>query len=367
MSPQNLYQYAVGHEEAVQLVMHTGDRVTHVFEGEPGCSKSSILKTLRTRLGDAYDYIYADLPTFDIPDIALSMPNHDTRTTMPYVNDLWLGTDPKKPKVVMLDEVFKVNDHVRLMANRAMLERVIGSYHLPAGSLLFATTNFSSDGVGDRTSAHTNSRVARLMFRKPTVQEWTAWANDNGINPIVITWANQNPIVFKSYKDTAFDAGLHKNGQGPFRFIFHPTENNTTYVCPRTLELASHELNRYEQLGASVIQKVLIGIIGVTAALDMMTYMQLSQDLPHPDDIVKSPESARVPANNVAKLMLMFKSLQYITPETLPSYVTYMNRLGAEIMATWVKTMVSSSQVKTFALMNQDVRRFAIANSWLME
>jgi hypothetical protein len=198
------------------------------------------------------------------------------------------------------------------------------------------------------------------------LDEWSAWASDNNIHPLVLAWVRQNPMVFQSYKDTKFDKSLHESGQGVFRYIFHPTENNVAYVCPRTLELASHQLHNMSVVGDDLTERSLIGLLGISAAKDMMTYASLGGDLPHPDDILHDPQNARVPKNGVAKVMMVYKSLQYLNRETIDKYAEYMPRLGLETMSLWVKALVDSQNVKAVGLANQRVRMFAIENSWVL-
>lgn len=367
MATTNAYNFAVNHYEAAQLIKTCGDDVSYIIEGEPGISKSSILKTLQNECGDEYDYIYVDVPLKDIPNIALSMPDHTTQTVKDYMNELWLGTDPNKPKIVMLDEVFKGTDFVKLMMNRLLLEKMVGDYKLPKGSKVFGTTNYQSDGVGDRTNGHTNSRVVRVPMRKPTLTEWQTWAGDHNVHEIVQTWVAQNPAVFSSYKDTEYDAKAHKDGVGIFHMIFHPQYNNTSYVCPRTLEMASHQLHHIDTLGEGLMTKALIGTIGSMAALDMSALIAIGSDLPHPNDIEKDPANCRVPKTTTGQMMIVYKSLQYLTPANMDAYATYFKtRFPMEMVSTWVKTIVASNSIKTFALKNQQICEFAISNSWVL-
>lgn len=366
MSTTNAYNFAMNHNEVATMIRVNGRKVSYVVEGEPGVGKSTILETLRKAMGDEYEYIYVDVPLKDIPNIALSMPHHETQTTREYINELWLGTDPKKPKVVMLDEVFKGSDYVKLMMNRLLLERTVGDYKLPDGSIVFGTTNFQTDGVGDRTNGHTNSRVTRVQMRKPTQDEWVAWAIDNGIHELVITWAKQNPAIFNSYKDTEFDARMHKDGQGVFHYIYHPQHNNMAYVCPRTLAMASHQTHNIDITGEALLTKALIGTVGMKGALDMSAMFALGYDLPALDDIINQPDSARLPRSAPAQLMITFKSLQYLNPTNVDAFATYFKRLPLEVMSTWMKTIVSTEKIKGFALKNQQIKSFAIENSWVL-
>jgi hypothetical protein len=367
MATTNVYNFAVNHHEAALLVQSNGNKVSYVFEGEPGVGKSSILKTLKETMGTSdYDYIYIDVPNKDIPDIALSMPDHEAKVTRAFMNEIWLGTDRDKKKVIMLDEVFKGTDFVKLMMNRLLLERMVGDYELPSGSVVFGTTNFATDGVGDRTNAHSNSRVVRVPMRKPTGEEWQSWAIANSIHPLVTTWAKQNTAIFHSYKDTEFDARAHKDGQGIFHYIFHPQHNNQQYVCPRTLELASHQIYSMAVTGEALMTKALIGTVGAKAALDMSAMFALGNDLPTLDEIEQQPSNARVPRSAPAQLMLVFKSLQYLDAGNVDAFATYFQRLPKEVMSTWIKTIVSTEKVKAIALRNQQIKSFAISNSWIL-
>jgi hypothetical protein len=367
MATTNLYNFAVNHHEAAMLVKTNGHKVSYIFEGEPGIGKSSILKSLEKLMGtSAYEYIYIDVPLKDIPDIALSMPDHEAKVTRAFINEIWLGTDPKKPKVILVDEVFKGSDFVKLMMNRLLLEQMVGDYKLPEGSIVFGTTNFATDGVGDRSNAHANSRVVRVPMRKSTQDEWLAWAVDNDVHELVTTWAKQNPAIFHSYKDTEFDARAHKDGQGIFHYIFHPQYNNQQYVCMRTLELASHQTKNIGVLGDALLTKALIGTVGAKAALDMSAMFALGHDLPDLNDVVTDPLNAKLPRLAPAQLMMVFKSIQYIDVGNVDAFATYFQRMPKEVMSTWMKTIVSTDKVKAIALRNQQIKTFAINNSWIL-
>ena len=90
---------------------HEGEdsHVTPILLSEPGVGKTSTLKLIEKQLGDGYDYIYVDCPSKDYMDIAGTIPNHETKALEQYVGGLF-KMDSGKPKVIMLDEVFKVPD-----------------------------------------------------------------------------------------------------------------------------------------------------------------------------------------------------------------------------------------------------------------
>jgi len=146
---------------------------TAIIKGEPGCGKSTLLKMLKEDMGDKYDYIYVDCPVKDIGDTVMSVPTHDRTRLTQVVSDLF-KLDSPKPKVIMLDEFMKTPKLLQTMWTRLMLERTVGDHVLPVGSIVFATSNNASDGVGDSMLAHAGNRVTIYNLRKSNASEWTS-------------------------------------------------------------------------------------------------------------------------------------------------------------------------------------------------
>jgi MoxR-like ATPase len=137
---------------------------------EPGVGKSAILEDLRMEMGeDEYDFIYVDGPNKDMMDIAATIPNHETKSLEHYVASLFKMGNGKK-KVIMIDEALKVPKLMQPIYTRLYQERTVGDEALPDGSMVFATTNNSSDGVGDNLQAHTANRVSIVRNVKAIVQ-----------------------------------------------------------------------------------------------------------------------------------------------------------------------------------------------------
>ena len=159
--------------------------MTNIIISEPGVGKSTLLKMLEEEMGtDEYDFIYVDCPVKDMMDIAASIPNHTTKQLEYYVSSLFkLGNG--KAKVIMLDEFMKAPKLLQVIFTRLMLERTVGDEPLPESesgkkSVVFATSNNASDGVGDAMLDHAGNRVCKLDLRKSTADEWNIWATKIG-------------------------------------------------------------------------------------------------------------------------------------------------------------------------------------------
>ena len=76
-------------DELIKLIPTIGVELTPIIQSEPGCGKTSLLSMLKENMGDGYDYIYVDCPVKDMSDIAMTIPNHETRTLENYVGSLF--------------------------------------------------------------------------------------------------------------------------------------------------------------------------------------------------------------------------------------------------------------------------------------
>ena len=87
-------------DELRKVIPTIGKQLTPIIQSEPGCGKTSLLKMIEQDLGDSYDYIYVDCPVKDMTDIAMTIPNHNTKTLESYVGSLF-KLDSPKPKVIL--------------------------------------------------------------------------------------------------------------------------------------------------------------------------------------------------------------------------------------------------------------------------
>ena len=140
--------YTVTIQELRKAIPTIGVELTPIIQSEPGCSKTSLLNMIEKDLGDTYDYVYVDCPVMDMSDIAMTIPNHTTKSLENYVGSIF-KLDSTKPKVILLDEFMKAPKMLQVIFTRLMLERCVGDRKLPKGSIVFGTSNNQSDGKTD--------------------------------------------------------------------------------------------------------------------------------------------------------------------------------------------------------------------------
>lgn len=343
-------------EETKNIIKAIGTELTTVVVSEPGVGKSSILKMLEAELGDAYDYIYVDCPVKDMMDIAASIPNHQSKSLDYYVSSLF-KLDSNKPKVIMLDEFMKAPKLLQVIFTRLMLERTVGDVPLPAGSIVFATSNNASDGVGDSMAAHAGNRVCIVNMRKPNADEWNQWATNQGVARPIRAWAAMNPRAFKSYLDP---------DQQDNPFIFKPSSTSKSFVSPRSLAKSSPIVNAREAIGENAMMAALAGTIGEAAAKSMAAFIAFEGKLVSFGEIVKQPTTVKVPDDISALVMMMFEGVDCVeTQDELNNYMQFVTRIPSSEVQSIFFTMMMRTKPK-LARYNQEINTWAAKNHILL-
>lgn len=341
-------------DELRKLIPTIGRDLTPVIQSEPGCGKTSILKMLEEDLGDKYDYIYVDCPVKDMSDIAMTIPNHETKTLDSYVGKLF-KLDSPKPKVILLDEFMKSPKLLQVIFTRLMLERTVGDVSLPRESIVFATSNNASDGVGDSMLAHAGNRVCILKMQKPDVETWLKWATDNAINPLIRAWVYMFPRSLASYTE---------GDQQDNPYIFNPSKTNLSFCSPRSLAKASVIVDNKDILGDNAVMCALAGTIGASASADMSAFLSIEKSLPKFKDIIDKPMDIKMPTETSALLMLMFQATDNLqTQDELSSFMKFVNRIeSSEIQAVFFTMMVRSKNGVKLARNNTEIAKWATEN-----
>lgn len=351
------FTLAVSIDEAKTAIKTVGHLITPIIVSEPGVGKSSILKMLETEMdNNEYDFIYVDCPVKDMMDVAASIPNHNSKTLEYYVSDLFKLGNGKK-KVIMLDEFMKAPKLLQIIFTRLILERTVGDKPLPDGSIVFATSNNASDGVGDSMLAHVGNRVTVLKMSKPTAEQWNVWASANNVARPIRAWAAMNPRAFYSYTD---------GGQDDNPYIFKPSGTAQQFVSPRSLAKASPIVSSKDELGEHLMMAMLAGTIGEAAAKSMAAFIALEGKLISFKDVIKSPTTVHVPEDVSAQVMMMFEAVDCVeTQDDLSKYMQFTNRIKSSEVQSIFFTMMMRGKPRV-ARYNNEIRQWASDNHMLM-
>jgi len=343
--------------QASTLIRTIGETNTVLLRGQPGVGKSSILWGLQEHFPDHF-LSYIDAANLDLGDIAMPVVDREELITEYAPNARFgVGRNQTKPVLMMIDELGKAPRPVMNMLLPLLLERRVGSNYLPKGSPVFATTNFDTDGVGDNIPAHAYNRMCVVNVANPTSDEWLQWAANNGVCPEVMAFAKQTPEIFDCYVD------LEKGVKNPY--IFNPMAGVVRGFCsPRSLAKASHIIAARSVLGSAVLP-ALAGTIGEPAARQMEALINLADQLPLYEQIVKAPSTTKIPKGAGALFLMAFMLAGRVTADTMDAVMEYGERISKESFEAHSLIIMTLASNKAKVAMACSNRAFTAAASKL--
>jgi hypothetical protein len=188
--------------------------------------------------------------------------------------------------------------------------------------------------------------------------EWIEWGINNGIDHSLLGWVKDNPQLMHSFEDV-------KNPEDN-PYIYHPRAQQVAFVTPRSLEAASDWLKQREYMDQQSVTAALMGTIGDRAAMDLMAFVALADDLPTLESIKKDPENARLPISAAAVCMVVYRTLASIEADWIDSWLTYMLRLDKEAQALFANGVRAPRYHKQGLVMtNRKFTEWAMKNNYL--
>lgn len=349
--------------QVTALIKAVGAERTVLVEGPAGSGKTSIHYALSRDPQFAAYYCPKPIDCTQLSDGSVYMPDIDRSrgVSRELPNERFgvheenhAGMPNAKPVLICLDEIAKTRQFVKDILAPLVYERRIGQYLLPKGSIVFACTNLSEEGLGDNLQAHLRNRLCIVQMRNPTCTEWTQdFAIPNGLDPVVIATTQQYPLVFDSFTD--YRAGgkydgkkLHKDNP----YIHDPSAaEQAQVVTPRSLHAASDVMKGRAGMDEATLEAGLAGVVGEAFASNILSIMRFGDMLPSFDRVLADPAGCPLPTNPTARIVQVFQGVTRVADkEEAQAFSEYMQRMQGEMKALFVTTVASSSKVNTFAL-----------------
>jgi len=269
-----------------------------------------------------------------------------------------LGIHLDGPIILMLDEIGKANQAVKNAMLRLIQERQIGSYTLHPDSVVFATTNKGSEGVGDILPPHVRNRMIVVQIKKTNHMDWIEWGINNGIDHSLLGWVKDNPHLMASFED------IKDPSENPY--IFDPRAQRAAFVTPRSLHSASDILKSREGIDDITLTAALMGTIGDRGAMDLMAFVSLSDQLPTLQSIKDSPLTAKVPDSAAAICMVVYRTMSALDKDWINSWMDYLPRLDTEAQAMFANGVRAKNYSKQSMVMtNKKFTDWAMDNNHL--
>ena len=357
--------------QVVSLIAAVGDKRTVIVEGENGIGKTALFHALR-KLPKFADHIAVQpIDCTQLSDGSVWMPDLDRENgvSRELPNERFgvsafnqLGVNNSKPILVGLDEIAKAPQFIKNVLAPIIYERRVGNLSMPEGSVVVCFTNLSIEGLGDSIQAHLRNRLVFVKMRKPSCDEWVKWATDNGINPMVIAFVNNEPRVMQSFLD--YEKGGMFEGKDLSKdngFIFNPKSMQLAYATPRSLVAASDILDAgLGVLDDDTLEAALVGTVGATTAQALSSFIRFGREICEYSRVIKSPDTAPLSDNPTAQLIQVFQFVTRVADRTeAEAIVKYVWRMRAEMQSIFCNTVATSQRVAMFATINEFGRMLA--------
>ena len=358
MTNQAQQMYALNLEQSAQLIEAIGHMRTVLMQGDIGTGKSSTLGELSARM-PKHHAVYFDCTTKDLGDMMIpSLQSIEADGCVRMIPNEELGVHLSEPVILMIDEFGKANPSVKNAMLRLMLERKIGSFELHPDSIVFATTNKGSEGVGDMLPPHARNRMTVIQVRKTDHMDWIEWGINNDIDHTLLGWVKDNPQLMASFED------VKDPDENPY--IFHPQQQRLSFVTPRSLHAASDILKQREAFDDQTLTSLLMGTIGDRGAMDLMSFVKLADQLPSLQSIKDTPKDAKVPTSAAAVCMVVYRTLAALEKDWLNAWMDYLPRLDTEAQALFANGVRAPKYSKQSMVMtNKKFTEWAMKNNHL--
>jgi hypothetical protein len=350
----------LSHKQVADLVKNVGPTRTVLVMGENGVGKTSVHATLCQDSAFDKHIKIKPIDCTQLSDGSITMPDLDRErgvsTELP--NERLgvskfnrKGVDGAVPVFGMFDEIAKVPQFVKNMLAPIMYERRVGNYLMPEGSVWFAATNLSSEGLGDSLQAHLRNRLVVVKMRKPTLDEWlNDFAIPKQLNPVLLACVQEYPMVFDSFVDYmqgGKNEGRDQDKDNPH--IYNPKVVQDSYASPRSLHAASDVLDVMGNMDAHTLRCALEGTVGKSFASVLDSFIRFGQQLPPINSILSAPDTAAIPSNKIAQQVQVF---QFITRtedrDQAQAFTKYVMRLQPEMQSLFCRRVADSNRVGMF-------------------
>ena len=230
--------------------------------GPPGIGKSDVVKQIGETAGR------------EVVDVRLALWEPTDIKGIPYYNAdqgkmVWappaeLPTDPDSTAIIFLDELNSAPPAVQAAAYQLILNRRVGTYHLPKGVDVVAAGNREGDrGVTYRMPAPLANRFIHLEM-KVDFDDFQDWATLNKVHPEVVGY-----VGFA--KQDLYD--------------FDPKSSSKAFATPRSWVFVSDLLSD-DDCDNDTLTALIAGAIGDGLASKFMAHRKIAGKLPKAGDIL---------------------------------------------------------------------------------
>ena len=250
--------------------------------------------------------------------------------------------------VLFCDELDKAPVDVKKIVGELMHSGRCGPHRLPPGWVVWGAGNRDLDRSGSTKELfHLINRRVEINVSL-NVQAWMDWAFAHGIHPTFIAYAEKHPEVV---------------------FPTAVPEKLESYCTPRAFARCARDMMVFadEATGKlrtdSLAKEHVAGTIGHGAVASLFSYIELGQDMPNFNDIIRDPTRTKLPTRADTQMLVCYHLAARVDVDSMDPVVTYVERLPKEFSVSFAK---AACRRDTDLLDTPAITRWCIANHSLM-
>lgn len=307
-----------------------------MIEGSPGMGKTTIANEMGAALH--IPVVQRHLPTAVVEDFG--MPSLDIKDKIfEFLPPDWWPTIAKgvDSGLLILDDVSQAGTDLQKVVANIIQERELHGHRLPDGWMIIMTGNLQTDRAGaGKQLTHLRDRYTTLEM-EPHLDDWTSWAIDHDVNPLVISFIRFRPNLLHD-----FDANRTENA----------TPRGWVEGVSDVIGIVSPEAE-YECFK---------GAVGEGPAAEFTGFARIWRKLPNIDNLMLNPSTTDVPDDPATLYAISGAIADRATEANFDRMVTYCSRMPGEFSVLAVSyaarknpELASTGAFTKWALDHQDV------------
>jgi hypothetical protein len=303
---------------------------TQLFEELPFIHEAELVPFLLASPGNAKSSAllqYSQAINRPFVDTRLSYKGPQDVLGWPTVRDgkmVFLTPDeyPTEEAVWCFEELTQVPPQVQAPALELMLNRRLGQYVVPKGTLLCATGNLLQDKAHvQRIGSALMNRMLLIRLEVPSM-DWIEWAKKSGIDPRVYTYIKFAPQHLSDFDPSKWD------GQSAFSSL-------------RSWEAVS----RYVKASGGVVRSsthgVIAGLVSAAAAMEFTEFLKVFGRIPTIEGIILDPKGTKIPQKLDERLAVCSSIIGAANEKNFKRLLPYLERMPKELEVFTVKACKS--------------------------
>ena len=261
--------------ECVEYNIQHGLKHAILGLGAPGVGKSQLIQ----QIGKKYGYKVIDVRLAQMSEVeigGLIYPNEERTKTVWLAPDILPNAERDGEKtILLLDEITSCTKRVQVAAYQLILDRKIGQYTLPEGTVVIALGNREDDdGVYIQLAAPLADRF-EIHYLEPNFEDWKYdYALKAGVHPMVVDY-----LTFKP-------SALHTQTV---------SEDPMVFATPRSWVRVSDILKFDPDVDKAVVRHKIVGNIGQTEGSQFVEYCRRHRAVVTADSFLKGQAAPTEP------------------------------------------------------------------------